>query len=276
MKRLKKKDKLVSIVIPTFNCEKTIINSINSILLQKLDNQVEIIVVDDNSSDKTIFLINNIKLKKNFKLKIFQNNLNKGSGFCRKLGIKMARGYYIAFLDADDYWLENKLNKQVSFLESKPNINFTYSDYYREINYKNKSFFFKEYTPVIVNINKNKYINHIPNSSVLITSILAKRISYPSLRVRNDFLYWNKLLSVNKKIKAYNFDPGNPYFVYGSNPGISSNKIKLVRNQWLLYRKNFRYSYFESIYGILLNVIIFIFKNIIKKFFKKKFYKTHL
>ena len=64
MKGLKKKDKLVSIVIPTFNCEKTIINSINSILLQKLDNQVEIIIVDDNSSDKTIFLINNIKLKK--------------------------------------------------------------------------------------------------------------------------------------------------------------------------------------------------------------------
>ena len=141
MKRLKKKDKLVSIVIPTFNCEKTIINSINSILLQKLDNQVEIIVVDDNSSDKTIFLINNIKLKKNFKLKIFQNKINKGSGFCRKLGIKMASGYYIAFLDADDYWLENKLTKQVKFLESKPNINFTYSDYYREINYINKSLF---------------------------------------------------------------------------------------------------------------------------------------
>ena len=98
-------------------------------------------------------------------------------------------------------------------------------------------------TRKMVSINYNKYINHIPNSSVLITSILAKRISYPSLRVRNDFLYWNKLLSVNKKIKAYNFDPGNPYFVYGSNPGISSNKIKLVRNQWLLYRKNFRYSY---------------------------------
>ena len=270
MKGLKKKDKLVSIVIPTFNCEKTIINSINSILLQKLDNQVEIIIVDDNSSDKTIFLINNIKLKKNFKLKIFQNKINKGSGFCRKLGIKMASGYYIAFLDADDYWLENKLTKQVKFLESKPNINFTYSDYYREINYINKSLFFKENTPVMVNINKNKYINHIPNSSVLITSILAKKISYPTLRVRNDFLYWNKLLCVNKKIKAYNFDPGNPYFVYGSKPGISSNKIKLVRNQWLLYRKNFRYSYFESIYGILLNVIIFIFKNIIIKFSKKK------
>ena len=125
MKKLKKKDKLVSIVIPTFNSEKTIINCINSILLQKLENQVEIIVVDDDSSDKTIFLINNIKLKKNFKLKIFQNKINKGSGFCRKLGIKMASGYYIAFLDADDYWLENKLTKQVKFLESKPNINFT-------------------------------------------------------------------------------------------------------------------------------------------------------
>ena len=66
MYKLNKKDKLISIVIPTFNSEKTIKKSINSILLQKLENQIEIIVVDDNSSDKTINLVKNIKIKKNF------------------------------------------------------------------------------------------------------------------------------------------------------------------------------------------------------------------
>jgi glycosyltransferase involved in cell wall biosynthesis len=269
MNKLNQKNKLISIVIPTFNSERTIINSINSILLQKLENQIEIIVVDDHSSDKTINLLKKIKLKKNFKLKIFLNKINKGSGFCRKIGIDMSSGYYIAFLDADDYWLENKLIKQINYLESNPNINFTYSDYYREIFYRNKLFFYKELTPVMVDIKKNKFINHIPNSSVLLTSFLAKKVSYPSLRVRNDFLYWNKLLTLNKKIKAYNFDPGNPYFVYGSDLGISSNKIKLVFNQWYLYRKYFRYSFIESVYGISLNIIMFMFKKIIfKKLFK--------
>ena len=276
MYKLNKKDKLISIVIPTFNSEKTIKKSINSILLQKLENQIEIIVVDDNSSDKTINLIKNIKIKKNFKLKIFQNKINNGSGYCRKIGIEKSSGYLIAFLDSDDYWLENKLLKQVTFLENNPQINFTYSDYYREIFYRNKLFFFKENTPVMVDIKKNKYINHIPNSSVLITSFLAKKISYPTLRLRNDFLFWNKLLSFNKKIKAYNFEQGNPYFVYGSNHGISSNKTKLVINQWHLYRKNFKYSYIESIYGIFINIIVFFLKKFLKKILFINFLKIKL
>ena len=272
MYKLNKKDKLISIIIPTFNSEKTIAKSLNSILFQNLENQIEIIVVDDNSSDNTINLIKNIKIKRNFKLKIFQNKINKGSGYCRKIGIERSSGYFIAFLDADDYWLENKLLKQITFLENNPQISFTYSDYYREIFYRKKLFLFKENTPVTVDIKKNKYINHIPNSSVLITSLLAKRISYPTLRLRNDFFYWNKLLSINKQIKAYNFDQGNPYFVYGSNLGISDDKRKLVINQWNLYREHFKYSYIESVYGIFLNIIVFYLKKIIKKFFKKNYF----
>ncbi len=269
MNKLNKKDKLISVIVPTFNSEKTIITCLNSILSQKLENQIEIVVVDDNSSDKTIYLINKIKIKENFKLKIFRNKVNKGSGYCRKIGIGISRGDYIAFLDSDDYWLKNKLLNQINFIENNPKINFTYSDYYMEISYRNNLSFYKVNSPVMVDIKKNKYINHIPNSSVLIKSFLAKKKSYPSIRVRNDFLYWNKLLTVNKKIKAYNFDPGNAYFVYGSSLGISSKKIKLIINQWYLYRNHFKYSYFESTYGLFLNIFIFLFKNLVKKFSKK-------
>ena len=60
-------------------------------------------------------------------------------------------------------------------------------------------------------------------------------------------------LKIKKEIKAYNFNPGKPYFVYGLNQGISSNKFKIIFNQWLLYRKIFKFSYIKSIYGIILN-----------------------
>ena len=271
MSKIKSINRIISVIIPTYNSEKTIVKSINSVLKQKVDNYIEIIIIDDNSVDKTVEKIKGIRKKNNFEIKIIKNRINKGSGYCRRIGIKNAKGSYLAFLDSDDYWLNNKLLDQLNFIKQNPNIKFTYSDFLKEFYHKNKLYLYQINTPNKVSINENKYINNIPNSSVVVSADLVKNINYPKQRIRNDFIYWNKILSKNKKtIKAYNFNPGKPYFVYGSNQGISSNKLKIIFNQWNLYRKIFKYSYIQSIYGIILNIKNYLNINFIRKKLKNQ------
>ena len=111
----------VSVVIPTFNRESFIEQCVVS-ALQQSKKPDEVIVVDDGSSDKTWDVLRTLgfsdsKEEKNSLRYIFQRN--KGVSAARNLGIKAAKFRYIAFLDSDDLWLEKKLEKQISSLESQ-------------------------------------------------------------------------------------------------------------------------------------------------------------
>ena len=112
----------VSVVIPTFNRDHFIKQCVVS-ALQQSKTPDEVIVVDDGSSDKTWDILralgfSNSEDKGNSLRYIFQSN--KGVSAARNLGIKASKYNYIAFLDSDDLWLEKKLEKQISSLESQP------------------------------------------------------------------------------------------------------------------------------------------------------------
>ncbi len=104
---MKSKKPLFSIIIPTYNSERTIKSSILSIFRQNL-NDIEIIIIDDCSTDKTINSIKNI-IGKKISYKIFKQKKNKGVSNCRNKGIKIARGEYIIFLDSDDFLEDSAL-----------------------------------------------------------------------------------------------------------------------------------------------------------------------
>jgi len=102
----------VSVIIPTYNCGQYICEAIDSVLAQTYKD-IEIIIVDDGSSDNT----KNVVLMYKDKIKyIYQNN--KGEAGARNRGIKEAQGEFIAFIDADDIWLENKLEKQMEIISN--------------------------------------------------------------------------------------------------------------------------------------------------------------
>lgn len=115
---------LVSIVVPMYNAEKTIENTINSIFCQSYSNY-EVIVVNDGSTDNSLQVLNKLLNKEersqNFII-IDQNN--NGVSVARNLGIKASCGEFIAFLDSDDEWLSNKLERQINILLDNPNIDF--------------------------------------------------------------------------------------------------------------------------------------------------------
>ncbi len=107
----------ISVIIPAYNVESFIEKAIMSAIQQSEVN--EVVVINDGSTDKTLQIIENLK-NSNPKIKIFhhKNRSNQGRSASRNLGIKEATGNYIAFLDADDFYLSNRFSKdQIIFEE---------------------------------------------------------------------------------------------------------------------------------------------------------------
>ena len=114
----------VSVIIPTYNCSEFIKDAINSILKQTYSDH-EIIVVDDGSTDSTRKLLDTY-IRNGLVNYIYQEN--KGHSFARNAGIKAARGGFIAFLDADDIWLPDKLELQMKIFDTDSSIGLIHSD----------------------------------------------------------------------------------------------------------------------------------------------------
>ena len=114
----------VSVIIPTFNSEDTICNAVESVLTQTYHPH-EIIVVDDGSTDATIKVLRPYQDKIRY---IFQPNQERSSA--RNHGLRMAEGDFIAFVDSDDWWLPNKLHKQIDLFRTNPKLGMVYSQAY--------------------------------------------------------------------------------------------------------------------------------------------------
>jgi len=115
---------LVSIIIPAYNAEGYIKRALKSALGQTYKN-IEIVVIDDGSTDKTAQIVKLIYSPKI--VYIYQEN--QGLGAARNNGIKASKGQYITFLDADDYYLSEKIEKQVEFLQNRPDDQVVYCDF---------------------------------------------------------------------------------------------------------------------------------------------------
>ncbi|MDF5457336.1 glycosyltransferase family 2 protein, partial [Vibrio parahaemolyticus] len=119
---------VVSIIMPTYNSEQTVVESIQSVLSQTYKNW-ELIIVDDRSTDNTWQVIQTYADKYD-NIRVYQNKENLGAGASRNFAIKKARGRFIAFLDSDDLWTEDKLAEQIPFMLEN-NYSLTYTHYSR-------------------------------------------------------------------------------------------------------------------------------------------------
>lgn len=160
----------VSIIIPAFNAEEHIESCINSCLTQTIDQNFEIIICDDASTDTTVDIIN--FLYNDYEnIILLKNELNIGVGGTRNKAIKNAKGRYIFLLDADDYIHPNTLNILTTFLELRPDIDMAYSDYVYVDNKDQKS--------------RRIDANHRPIacSRIIRKSIYAKHGLYSNVRI---------------------------------------------------------------------------------------------
>ena len=110
----------ISIIIPLYNKEKYIIDTLKSVFYQDAQNW-ECIIVDDGSTDDGLKFVNHFCNNHSGNWKIV-SVLNGGQAKARNIGIRESSGKYLAFLDADDLWVTNKLSKQFKYLEANPNV----------------------------------------------------------------------------------------------------------------------------------------------------------
>ena len=117
----------VSVIIPAYNAEKYIAETLDSVLNQTYSDY-EVIIVDDGSKDKTVSIIKQYQAKYPEKVGLIQKE-NGGPASARNMGIRTAIGEYIAFIDADDLWLPEKLEKQIKCFEAQPSeVGMVYTD----------------------------------------------------------------------------------------------------------------------------------------------------
>ena len=162
---------LISVIIPTYNSEKYIAETLESAINQTYKN-IEIIVVDDSSLDKTTKIVKNF-IKKDSRIKLFRSLKNTVSGtpsYPRNIGIKKANGKYLSFLDSDDLWAKEKLKTQIKHLKKKDIISFTDCKYLNDGKFKNESFVNKKFINIALsNLPEGLLLyNPIRLSSVLI------------------------------------------------------------------------------------------------------------
>lgn len=186
---------LVSVIIPTYNRKDIVLDAIQSVVRQTIKD-FEIIVVDDGSTDGTVEYLQSLHLPINLISKE-----NGGVSSARNLGIKNARGKYIAFLDSDDLWLPEKLEQQIAYLESHPDIFLVYTDEYIEVNgdvLPNTRF---ERSGVKDDEKDNfllpGFVQHTPihTSAVMIKKSVLDEVGYfnETLKIHEDTELWNRM-----------------------------------------------------------------------------------
>ena len=121
-----KKEELVSIVVPVYNAEKFLKDTIQTVLEQTYPNW-ELLLVDDCSNDNSVDIIKEY-VKDDKRIRLLKNEKNSGAALTRNHGIKEAKGTYLCFLDADDLWEKEKLEKQLKFMKGN-DCAFSFTDY---------------------------------------------------------------------------------------------------------------------------------------------------
>lgn len=236
----------ISIITPTYNSSKYITETIVSVINQT-HKEFELIIVDDCSSDNTVNIIKSFVAIDN-RIRLFENTENKGAAFARNFALNKSKFNYLAFIDSDDVWLKDKLERQISFMYSN-SISFSFTGYLimdklgnltgKTVDTKQKGSF--SYEDMLakkatlgcstVMLNKNSF---------------KDLLQMPELRTGQDYAFWLKLLK-NTHNKAHIL----PIILtkYRIVPdSISRNKFKKAKRQWLIYRKNENLNFIKSIY----------------------------
>lgn len=180
--------KLVSVIIPMYNSSKTIKDTIYSAIKQTYSN-IEIIVINDGSTDNGKEIVEKIIIENpSFNLKLI-NQSNKGVSSARNLGLKNARGRYIAFLDADDKWCEDKLFKQVEYMDNNPDVALTGTLI------TNGKTFKKKKKVQNVSFQKLLFKNYFMTPSVLVRKKIVDEIGYfnQDKKYSEDYDFWLKI-----------------------------------------------------------------------------------
>ena len=231
----------VSIITPAYNAENFLPETIDSVLNQTFRDW-ELIVVDDCSTDRT-FEIASAYAEKDPRVRVVRNEVNAGVAATRNHGLDVATGDYIAFVDSDDLWLPEKLEKQLRFMKEK-GVAFSYTAYQKYVTET------KERGKVLRAPAKMTAKKILGNTAIGCLTVMVDRktvgdFRMPLLPHTEDNCTWQEILSrgyvgygIPEVLSLYRI----------SDRSMTSDKSRAAKQQWETYRKHYKFSIVKSAY----------------------------
>ena len=247
---------LVSIIMPYYQKRKYVKLAINSVIYQTYKN-LELIIVYDDENKEDLYFLEKI-IKKDKRIKILVNKKNLGAGRSRNKGIKQSKGALIAFLDSDDLWLRNKIDKQVFFMK-KNEIEISHTSYYI-IDSNNK----------IIGDRKANDMNYklllsscdIGLSTVMLKKkLITNKIKFADIKTKEDYVLWLQITHNNKKILGLK---DNLTKWRKLDDSLSSLKLQKIYDGYLVYKRYMKFDLIKS----LICLLILSFNYFLKKYKK--------
>lgn len=223
---------MISVIIPAYNCAEYMEQAVRSALLQTIEEEVEVIIIDDASTDNTEETAEQITVNKSKRsLRYHRSEKNLGVAEARNMGIRMARGELLAFLDADDWWDLDKLKKQVELLK-RTDAPLVYTG--RELMQPDGRPSGKKIAvPEMTAYRDLLRTNCIPCSSVLMKTKIAREFYMCHDELHEDYILWLRILK--KYGRAYGIN--EPLLKSRlSAGGKSRNKFKSAKMHYGVYK----------------------------------------
>lgn len=218
-------ENLVSIIMPAYNAEKYIKNSIDSVIFQTYK-LWELIVVDDCSTDKTTSIVLSYD---DSRIRLLMNEKNSGAAISRNKALKAAKGRWIAFLDSDDIWHPEKLERQLNYMIAN-GYAFTFTDYRIQNNGIWDSYIITG--PNVVNKRKMYDYCYFSTITVMYDSNVVGLIQIEDLKKNNDYAMW---LQAVEKTNCYRLSECLSYYIKHDNSISSGSKLKLIKWHYILF-----------------------------------------
>lgn len=247
---------LVSIIMPAYNCESFIQDALDSVIAQTYP-VWEVIVVDDCSTDNTAQVVK-VYARQDSRIRYMSLETHSGTAISRNKGIALAGGKYLAFLDSDDIWFPQKLERQLRFMQQN-GYTFTCTAY-KKIDEKGSDL--NIIIPVLPESDyKTLLKTSAGNSTVIYNAEVLGKFTIPDIKKRNDYVMWLQVIKKAKKLYGLNEPLGCHRIRTGS---LSKNKFSLISYHWVVYREIEHLSLIRSVYLILYWCIKTILKFVIK------------
>ena len=243
----------VSIILPYYKKREFIKETLNSIINQSYKD-FEVIIIYDDESAEDLDLIKNLIVNDN-RIKLIVNNKNLGVGSSRNIGINNSIGSYLAFIDGDDLWKNDKLIKQISFMEEN-NYLISHTSY-EIINAAGKKLSHRK----AENLNYKKLLKScdIGLSSVILKKELLKdNLRFANLKTKEDFVLWLKISENGNTI--YGLED-NLLFWRKTKNSLSSSTIRKLIDGFLVYYKYLGFNFIKSLYYLLILSINYLRKS---------------
>lgn len=240
----------VSIIMPAYNAERTIGESIDSVLAQTYDN-FKLYIVDDASLDRTG---NIIRSYKDNRIVYIKNAENLGVAKSRNCAILNCTGQYIAFLDSDDIWVADKLEKQIFFLKNGWDV---VCSNYSTFKIDPVDVISLRQSPEKITYKHMLKSNFIGNlTGVYNAAKLGKILQVNS--GHEDYIMWLEIMKISSR--AYCIQDCLAHYRVNAK-SLSSNKFKTLTWQWNIYRGNLRFNFVKSIYYF----VFYIYYGVLKR-----------